>query len=91
MTTRTTTKTVNFARSFTLNEADGARPPGLYTVETEEQRRNFLGFSLYRRVSTMMHRSDPRAENSLIRFVTIDPVELGAALSRERQLPAQYD
>jgi len=87
--TRLTTKTVNFLRPFTLNEADGERPAGAYIVETEEAEVNYVFFSLFRRVSTMMHRADMYAEGRLIRFLTVDPVELEAALARETALGAQ--
>jgi hypothetical protein len=34
MTVRTTTKNVTFRRPFSIRGADGAQPPGPYTVET---------------------------------------------------------
>jgi hypothetical protein len=91
MTTRLTTRIVNFLRPFTLNEVDGERPAGAYVVETEEEKRNFVFFSRYRRVSTVMHRSDLHAAGSLIRFLTIDPIELESALAREGQIAAQFE
>ena len=90
MTTRLTTKIVNFLRPFTLNEVDGERPPGAYVVETEEEKRSFIFFSTYRRVSTVMSRSDLHAGGGLIRFLTIDPVELESALARESQFAPQF-
>jgi len=91
MTTRLTTKMVNFLRPFTLNEVDGERAPGTYVVETEEEKRDFIFFSTYRRVSTVMSRADLHAEGGLIRFLTIDPLELESALARENQFAAQFE
>ena len=54
-TTRVTNKTVVFSRPFVLNEADGEQPPGIYTVETEEERLDVMSISAYRRVSTVMN------------------------------------
>ena len=91
MTTRLTKKIVNFLRPFTLNEVDGERPPGAYVVETEEEKRNFIFFSTYRRVSTVMSRADLHAGGGLIRFLTVDPAELESALARESHLVAQFE
>ena len=89
--TRLTTKIVHFSRPFMLNEADGERPSGTYIVETEEEEVNYVFFSLFRRVSTTMHRADMHAQGGLIRFATIDPIELEAALARENELGAQFE
>ena len=87
MTTRFTTKTVVFSRAFVLNETDGEQQPGIYTVETEEEELDVLSISAYRRVSTVMTRYDPQGRRGLVRFVTIDPVELEAALARDTMPP----
>ena len=91
MTIRLTTKTVNFLRPFTLNEEDGERAAGIYVVETEEEKVNFLFFSVFRHRSTMMHREDLHAGSGLLRFVAVDPVELEAALARENEIAAQFE
>ena len=83
MTTRITTKTVVFSRAFVLNEADGEQQPGVYTVETEEEELDVMSISAYRRVSTVMNRYDAHGRDGFIRFVTIDPAELDAALARD--------
>jgi hypothetical protein len=87
MTVRVTTKTVVFSRAFVLNEADGEQPPGIYTVETEEEPLDLMSISAYRRVSTVMYRYDLRASGGLIRFIAIDPAELDAALARDATPP----
>jgi hypothetical protein len=80
---RVTSRIVVFSRAFVLNEADGEQPPGIYTVETEEQPLDLVSISAYRRVSTVMHRYDLHASGGLVRFVAIDPAELDAALARD--------
>jgi hypothetical protein len=85
MTTRITTKTVVFARPFVLNEGYGEQPPGIYTIETEEEPLDVMTISAYRRVSTVMTRYDALGSGGVIRFVTINPAELEAALARDAE------
>jgi len=83
---RVTGKTVVFSRPFVLNESDGEQPPGIYTVETEEEPLDIVSISAYRRVSTVMQRYDLHATGGFIRFVAIDPAELDAALVRDAEV-----
>ena len=85
MTNRITTKTVVFARPFVLNEGQGEQPPGIYTVETEEEPLDVMAISAYRRVATVMTRYDVLGSSGVIRFVTINPAELEAALARDAE------
>ena len=80
MTTRVTTKTVIFAHPFIVDGMDGEQPPGVYTVETEEELLESISFPVHRRLSTVMccHGSV-----GVTRFVTIDPQVLDAALARD--------
>lgn len=87
MTTRFTTKTVVFSRAFVLNQTEGEQQPGIYTVETEEEELDVMSTSAFRRVSTVMNRYDPYDRAGLVRFVTIDPAELEAALARDTLPP----
>ena len=80
MITRVTTKTVIFAHPFVMDGIDGEQPPGVYTVETEEELLEFLSFPVYRRVSSVMA---CRAAGGITRFVTIEPAALNAALARD--------
>lgn len=80
VTTRVTSRTVIFGRPFLLDEADGEQPPGIYTVETEEELLESVSFPAYRRVSTVVH---CRAPGGVTRFVTVDPTVLDAALARD--------
>ena len=86
MTTRVSTKTVIFSHAFVLNEADGEQPPGIYAIETEEEPLDVMSIAAYRRVSTVMYRYDLHAAGGLVRFVSIDPSELDAALARDAML-----
>jgi hypothetical protein len=80
MTTRITTKTVVFTRPFVVVDADGEQPPGVYTVDTQEELLESISFPVYRRVSTVMRCPAP---GGMIGFVTIDPIALDAALARD--------
>ena len=80
MTTRVTTKSVTFRRPFIVNDAAGEQPPGVYIVETEEELLESVSFPVYRRLSTVMHCPAP---GGIVRFVTIDPAALEAALARD--------
>ena len=57
-----------------------------YTVETEQEPLDMASILAYRRVSTVMHRCDLHATGGFIRFVTIDPAELDAALARDAEI-----
>jgi len=80
MTTRVTTKTVIFAHPFVVNAMYGEQPPGVYTVETEEELLESISFPVHRRVSTVMFCHGP---SGITRFVTIDPHVLEAAMARD--------
>jgi hypothetical protein len=80
MTTRMTSKTVIFAQPFVVNEEDGEQPPGIYTVETEEELLETVSFPAYRRVSTVMH---CHSNSGITKYVSIDPRALAAAQARD--------
>jgi hypothetical protein len=46
-----------------------------------------MSIAACRRVSTVMNRYDPYGRGGLVRFVTIDPAELEAALARDMVAP----
>lgn len=54
MSLRTTSKTVTFARSFSLDGLDETQPAGSYTVQTDEEPIEGLSFLAYRRVATVI-------------------------------------
>ena len=80
MITRTTSKTVIFAQPFIVDADDGEQPPGIYTVETEEELLQSVSFPAYRRVATVMR---CQSTGGVTRFVNIDPRALVAALARD--------
>jgi hypothetical protein len=81
MTMRTTTKTVTFRRPFYLKGVDRLLPPADYRVVTDEELIEGLSFPAYRRVSTVIF--VPAESGSAIEMVTIDPLDLQAAMDRE--------
>jgi hypothetical protein len=80
MTTRVTSKTVIFARPFLLDGTDGEQPPGIYTIDTEEELLESVSFPAYRRVSTVIHCHAPAG---ITRFARVDPAALDAALAQD--------
>jgi hypothetical protein len=81
MTVRTIRKTVNFRKSFCLKNVDRLLPPGDYGVVTDEELIEGLSFSAYHRISTEMF--VPAPSGSAIEMVTIDPLDLQAAIDRD--------
>jgi len=79
MTVRTTTKNVTFRRPFSIRGADGAQPPGTYTVETEEEQLPGLSFLAYRCISTTIVLSAPYGGSTARQMITIEPSDLEAA------------
>ena len=83
MTMRTTKKTVIFANSFKLGDFEEVFPPGPYDVVTDEELLEGLSFQAYRRILTMIHLPAKSGETGNSRTLTIDPVQLNAALKRD--------
>jgi hypothetical protein len=81
MTRRTSTKIVTFRRPFWLKGVDRLLPPADYRVVTDEELIEGLSFSAYHRVSTQIF--VPAPSGSAIEMVTIDPLDLEAALERD--------
>jgi len=88
MTMRTSSRTVTFARPFTLSGIDGPQPPGTYTVETDEEPIDDSSPPAYRRVATMIRLPGRPGSGELVQVVTVDPEELAAALLRDGAPPA---
>ena len=81
MNTRTDRKTLTFKHPFHLKEIDRTLPAGTYQVITDEELIEGLSFLAYRRLSTML--MVPGKQASSIEMVTIDPLELRAALDQD--------
>lgn len=78
---RTTKSTVTFRRPFILNDDVGVLPPGSYDIELDEEEMSFADRLAYRRVATHLY---VRTQGSM-RLLTIDPLELEAALGRDSE------
>lgn len=84
MTVRTSKKTVTFGGPFILGGLDEVLPAGDYCVETDEELLDGISFSAYRRILTLMHLHAKPDNPGITRVLTIDPMELDAALKRDR-------
>ncbi len=82
MNTRTTNKTVTFARPFLLKGIDRMLGAGDYGIVTDEELIEGLSFPAYRRISTMIF--VPAQNASSVEMVAIDPQELSAAHARDQ-------
>jgi hypothetical protein len=82
MTTRSLSKTVVFNRPFLLKGVDRTLPAGAYRVVTDEELIEGISFPVYRRVATMIFVPGSVGASS-IEMVTIDPMDLQAALERD--------
>jgi hypothetical protein len=85
---RTSSRTVTFARPFTLSGIDGPQPPGTYTVETDEEQLDDSSPPVYRRLATMIRLPGRPGSGELVQVVTVDPDELAAVLLRDGAPPA---
>jgi hypothetical protein len=81
---RTTRWSVTFLQPFSLTDLDGIQPAGTYRIQTVDVSLDNLSFLAYRRVSTTIEL--PRVGTASLRrqVITIDPLELEAALTRDR-------
>jgi hypothetical protein len=71
-----------FNRPFLLKGIDRTLPAGSYRVVTDEELIDGISFPAYRRVATMIF--VPAAPGtSSVEMVTIDPLDLQAALDRD--------
>jgi hypothetical protein len=74
---------VTFSRPFSLLDVDGIQPAGTYRVQTVEVTLDDLSSLAYRRVSTTIELPGVGAGSSRRQVVTIDPLELDAALKKD--------
>lgn len=84
MTTRTTTRTVTFAKPFVLDELDEVFPAGAHTVDTDEELVHGISFVAYRRGLTTIHLYPKPGRPGRVRTLTIDPKQLDAAIERDQ-------
>jgi hypothetical protein len=86
MTTRSLTKSVAFRRPFLLKGVDRVLPAGDYRVVTDEELIEGISFPVYRRVATMIF-VPAQGHGASIEMVTVDPLDLRAALERDVAAP----
>jgi hypothetical protein len=87
MIARTLSKTVVFSKPFLLKGVDRLLPAGDYRVVTDEELIEALSFPVYRRVSTVVFVPAQSHPASSVEMVTIDPLDLQAALDRDAAAP----
>ncbi|MDH4414941.1 MAG: hypothetical protein QE484_16655 [Rhizobium sp.] len=86
MFTRTKSRTVHFDAPFTLSGLDGGPyPAGDYQVQDEEEQITGISWLAYRRVATTIEVAAGKKKS----LIDIDPLELDAALEKDRGLSAQ--
>ena len=75
---------VTFMQPFSLADIDGIQPAGTYRVQTVDVSIENLSLLAYRRVSTTIELPCVGTTSLRRQVMTIDPVELEAALTRDR-------
>ena len=88
---RTTRTSVTFSRPFSLADVDGIQPAGTYRVQTVDVTLDNLSFLAYRRVSTTIELPAIGTLSSRRQMVSIDPLELEAALKRDPGGSAEHN
>jgi hypothetical protein len=81
---RTTRASVTFSQPFSLADIDGIQPAGTYRVQTVDVSLDNLSFLAYRRVLTTIELPSVGTASAKRQVVTIDPLELEAALTKDR-------
>ncbi len=80
---RTTRSSVTFLQPFSLADIEGIQPAGTYRVQTVDVSVDGLSILAYRRVSTTIELPSVGTASSRRQAMTIDPLELEAALTRD--------
>lgn len=83
MITRSLSKSIVFTKPFLLKGIDRVLSAGEYRVVTDEELIEGISFPIYRRVATMIFVPGATPGTSSIEMVTVDPLELQAALERD--------
>jgi hypothetical protein len=80
---RTTRNSVTFPKPFFLANVEGMQPAGTYRVQTVDVALDNLSVLAYRRVSTTIELPSVGTLGSARQVVTMDPLELEAALKTD--------
>jgi len=84
MTQRTSRTSVTFTHSSFLAGLDVLQPAGTYRIETVDVELDNVSFLAYRRVSTTIELPAIGAAGLQRQLLTIEPLELEAALKRDK-------
>jgi len=84
MTTRTSSKILNFEHPFIIGTLTELQPAGSYRVDTEEELIEGLSFVAYKRISTVIHLHSKSKLKTLTRALTITPKDLDIAVRKDK-------
>lgn len=80
---------MTFDHPFCLDDIEEELPAGSYTIETEEEQLDSTSFLAFRRVATTLIARPPPNSFRPIRYWTIAPDGLAAALERDAEQTAK--
>src|SRR4051794_26824701 len=83
MNLRTTSRTITFARPFSLVGLDETQSAGTYIVQTDEEPIEGLSFLAYRRVATVIFLPLPHGGTGSFQAIPVTPEALDAALAQD--------
>jgi hypothetical protein len=83
MNLRTTSRTITFARPFSLAGLEESQPAGIYTIQTDEEPIEGLSFLAYRRVATVIFLPLGHGGPGSFQAISVTPEALDAALARD--------
>ncbi len=81
---RTTRRSVTFSQPFSLSDIDDIQPAGTYRVQTVDVSLDSGSSLAYRRISTTIELPDVGTVSLRRRVMTVDALELEAALTKDR-------
>jgi hypothetical protein len=80
---RTTSRTITFAKPFSLVGLDEEQPAGTYTIRTDEEPIEGLSFLVYRRVATVILLPLRHGGTGSFQAIPVAPQDLDAAQARD--------
>lgn len=83
MNVRTTSKTITFARPFSLVGLEESQPAGTYTIQTDEEPIEGLSFLAYRRIATVIFLPLRHEGPGSFQAIPVTPEVLEAAQARD--------
>ncbi|MET0529085.1 MAG: hypothetical protein ABW003_12240 [Microvirga sp.] len=83
MNLRTTSRTITFARPFSLAGLDETQPAGNYTIQTDEEPIEGLSFLAYRRVATVIFLPLRNGGKGSFEAIPVTPEALDTAQERD--------